>query len=315
VTVRFGLLTTANINRNLLETRRDGAPYEFVAVGSRDAARAAAYAREHGLERAHGSYEELLADEELDAVYVALPNALHHEWTMRALAHDKHVLVEKPYTRRPEQVEEAWAEAARRGVVLMEAYMWRHNPQTKLMVDLLPRIGELQAIHATFSFRLERDENVRLERDLGGGALLDVGCYCVSGARLLAGREPDRVYAEAARGRGGVEERVAGTLRFGDVVATFQCGFTSEHRSLVAIGSEGTLAAPDPWHSAEARVLLDGEEHAVDRVDSYRLELENFAAAVRGDAPPLLGRADSLGQARALDALLRSAELGAPVEL
>jgi D-xylose 1-dehydrogenase (NADP+, D-xylono-1,5-lactone-forming) len=306
--VRIGLLTTAGINRKLLAQRHEGAPYAFAAVGSRELGRAEAYAREHGLERAHGSYEELLADRELDAVYIALPNALHHDWTLRALAAGKHVLVEKPYSRRPGQVDEAWDEAERGGLVVMEAYMWRHSRQTALMLQLLPRIGELVAITSSFSFDLSWEDDVRLDRDLGGGALLDVGCYCVSASRLLAGREPDRVYAEQSLGRGGVDERFAGLLRFGEVFATFQCGFGAEHRSLVAIGTTGELRAPDPWHASEARVFLNGEEHPADDVDPYRLQLENFAAAVRGDEAPLLGRADALGQARTLDALLRSAE-------
>ena len=313
--VRIGLLSTANHNRRLLATRHKGAPYELPVVGSRDRGRAEAYAREWGIGRAHGSYEELLADPGLDAVFVALPSTLHHEWTMRALRAGKHVLCEKPFSRRPEQVEEAWDEAARRGLVLMEAYMWRHSPQTALLVELLPRVGALQTIASTFTFGLTRDDDIRLVRELGGGSLLDLGCYCVSAARLLAGREPDRVLAEQVLGRGGVDEVFAGTLRFGEVLATFQCGFRGEHSSLVAIGADGELTAPDPWHAARARVSLNGKEHRAERANSYRRELENFAAAIRGEAEPLLGRADALGQARTLDALIRSAESGAAVSL
>jgi predicted dehydrogenase len=315
VTVRFGLLSTANINRAVLGARHPDAPYEFVAVGSRDRARAEAYARANGIDRAHGSYEGLLADDAIDAVYIALPNKLHHEWTLSALAAGKHVLCEKPYTRDPQEVEQAWAEAARRRLVLTEAFMWRHNPQTRTFVELLPRIGELRTIHATFSFRLTNEPNVRLDKDQGGGALLDVGCYCVSAARLVAGREPDRVHGEAAYGRGGVDEGFAGLSRFGDVTATFHCGFRSAERTLTAVGSRGTLATFDPWLSSHPVVHLNDEEHKVERVSSYKLELENFCAAVRGEAEPLLGKDESLGQARTLDALLRSAASGDAVEL
>jgi predicted dehydrogenase len=315
MTVRIGLLTTANINRALLGTRTDDAPYAFEAVGSRDLARAEAYAREWGLSRAHGSYEELLDDDELDAVYVALPNAFHFEWTMGALAAGKHVLCEKPFTRQPAEAEEAWDEAGRRGLVLMEAVMWRHSPHARMLSELLPRIGSLQAITAAFSFRLTQEANVRLDRDLGGGALLDVGCYCVSGARLIAGREPDRVYGEWSVGRGGVDEGFAGVMRFGEVLATFQCGFRADQRGLTAIGSDGVLHVPDPWLATRRYVLLNGEEHPVEDISSYRLELENFCAAIRGEAEPLLGRADAVGQARTLAALWRSAESRAPVTL
>lgn len=312
--LRIGLLSTASINRQLLATRGESDAYDFVAVGSRDPGRAGAYAREWGIERAHGSYEALLADPELDAVYVALPNALHHAWTMRALAAGKHVLCEKPFSRRPAEVEEAFDAAAAAGLVLMEGYMWRHDPVTRRLQELLPRIGGLQTVRSTFSFRLDREGGALLDPELGGGSLLDIGCYCVSAARLLAGREPDRVYGEAVV-RGGVDVRFTGVLRFGEVAAEFTCGFTSNHRGLEAIGSDGSLSVGDPWHGSEGVVDLDGSEERVEVESAYRLELENLAAAVRGEAEPLLGRADALGQARTIDALLHSAASGAPVEL
>jgi len=228
---------------------------------------------------------------------------------MQALRAGKHVLCEKPYGRDPEQVEAAFDFAEQEGLVLMEAFMWRHSRQTLLMMELLPALGELQALHATFSFRLAGDgADVRLQRDLGGGSLLDVGCYCVSALRLLAGREPDRVEAEHVPGRGGVDESFAGLLRFGDAVGTFHCGFRSEHRSIVAIGRDGELRAPDPWHASQSRLWLNGEEHTAPAQSPYVRQLENFAAAVRGEAKPLLGRDDALGQAATLAALLRAAE-------
>src|SRR5438045_983136 len=218
--VRIGLLTTANINRHQLAAQYDGAPYVFGAVASRELARAERYARNHGIPRARGSYEELLADPDLDAVYVALPNALHHEWTMASLRAGKHVLCEKPYSRIPEQVDSAFDFAEQEGLVLMEAFMWRHSRQTVLMMELLPALGELQVLHASFSFRLVGDADVRLDRALGGGSLLDVGCYCVSALRLLAGREPDLVEAAPVLGRRGIDESFAGLLRFGALLAT-----------------------------------------------------------------------------------------------
>jgi xylose dehydrogenase (NAD/NADP) len=304
--VRFGLLSTAHINRLLLATRDAAEGYEFVAVASRDEARAQAYARDHAIERAHGSYGALLADPDVDAVYIALPNALHHEWTMRALHAGKHVLCEKPYSRRPHEVEEAFATAQRAGLVLTEAFMWRHNPQTKRLLDLLPEIGDLVAIRATFAFVNDREDDIRLVSELGGGALLDLGCYCISGSRLLAGRDPDRVYAELVRGRGGVDEVVTALLNFGNVTAEIACNFRSEHQGLEAIGTRGSLFVPDPWHARAGIVVLNGEAERVEPVSSYLLELENLSAAIRGDAEPLLGRDDALGQARVLDAVFRS---------
>jgi predicted dehydrogenase len=307
VVVRFGLLTTAAINAAILGARAEGAPFEIVAVGSRDASRAQAYAREHGLERAHGSYDDLLADDGIDAVYIALPNALHHEWTMRALAAGKHVLVEKPYTRIPEQVDEAWDEADRRGLVLEEAYMWRHSRQTQLILDLLPQVGEVRAVHVTFTAMLTREDDPRWVPGLGGGALLDVGCYCVSAARLLLG-EPDRVHGEARTGRGGVDTQFAGTLRFGAVTATFQSGLRSSFsNTLEVIGTEGILRVPSPFVDPPGIVVVNGEEHRVDAGNHYRFELDDVCAAIQGERGVLLGRNEMRGQAVVLDALLRSA--------
>ena len=312
--LRVGLLSTANINGKPLATRADARGYEIVAAGSRDRARAEAYAREWGIPRAHGSYEALLADPEVDAVYIALPNALHYEWTMRALAAGKHVLCEKPFSRRPAEVERAFDAADAAGLVLMEAYMWRHNPQTRRLVELLPELGGLQTIRATFCFVLTNRDDVRLDPALGGGSLLDVGCSCVSAERLLAGSDPERVFGESVT-EGGVDTRFTGTLRFGETTAEFTCSFTSEHQGLEAIGAAGSIVVPDPWHARAGLLLRGGEEIRVEPVSSYLLELENLAAAVRGEEAPLLGRADALGQARTLDALLRSAEERRPVSL
>src|SRR5215213_3668846 len=204
--IRWGFLSTAKINRFVLEGAHLANAVDVVAVASRDRARADAYAREKSIPRSHGSYDALLADDGVDAVYISLPNSLHHEWTLRALAAGKHVLCEKPYTRHAAEVEEAFDLAERNGVVLSEAFMWRHNPQTARFLALLPEIGELQTIRATFGFVLNRTEDVRLRADLDGGALMDVGCYCVSGARLLAG-EPVRVHGEQVLGPSGVDLR------------------------------------------------------------------------------------------------------------
>ena len=303
---RWGILSTATINRRVLEGAQGAEGVEFVAIASRDSARAEAYAREHGLVRAHGSYEALLADDGVDAVYIPLPNSLHHEWTLRALAAGKHVLCEKPYTRQSAEVEEAFGLAERNGLILSEAFMWRHNPQTKRFVELLAEVGELQTIHATFSFPLRNETDVRMISELDGGALMDVGCYCVNGARLLAG-EPERVHGEQVAGPTGVDVRFTATLRFpNDVVADFTCSFTHEHQGLEAIGSEGTLFAGNPWHCTDGLILVNGRQERVPPANSYTLELQNVSAAIRGEAPLLLGREDALGQALTIEALYDS---------
>jgi D-xylose 1-dehydrogenase (NADP+, D-xylono-1,5-lactone-forming) len=320
--VKWGLVSTAKINEKLLAGAAEADGLEVVAVASRDATRAEAYARARGIERAHGSYEALLGDPEVDAVYISLPNSLHVEWSIRALEAGKHVLCEKPLSRRPDDVERAFDAAERAERVLMEAFMYRHNPQTARLKELVDggAIGRLRLVRCAFSFPLADAANVRLDPSLDGGALMDVGCYCVSGARLLAG-EPEEVYGEQVLAESGVDDLFTGTMRFpGDVLAQFDSGFVLQVRDeLEAIGEEGSLFLDDPWHSRTPVLELRGqvgvEEIILDVADSYRLELENMSSAIRGEAAPLLGREDALGQARAIEALYRSAADGVPVAL
>jgi predicted dehydrogenase len=293
--LRFGLLSTARINRRILES---GA--EVVAVASRDEARARAYARENGIARAYGSYDALLADPGVDAVYISLPNSMHVDWSVRALEAGKHVLCEKPLSRQPAEVERAFDAAERAGVVLMEGFMWRHTPQTQKLLELLPRIGELRLIRAQFSFPQPEPGNVRLSAGLEGGALMDVGCYCVSAARLIAGSEP--VGFAGQRIGGEVDLVFAGLLRFpGDVVAHFDCGMDLAHRhELEIVGTEGRLLVRDPWHAREPGIELDGDRIAVEHRDAYRCEIEQLLDG-------RFGRDDAVGQARALAELYRAA--------
>lgn len=319
---RWGILSTANINRHVLAGAAASDQVEIAAVASRDLPRAEAYAREQGIPRAYGSYQELLADPTLDAIYVSLPNSLHVEWATRALEAGKHVLCEKPLSRHPELVETLFDTAERAGRHFMEAFMWRHNPQTKRLAALVAdgAIGEVRLIRAAFSFPLANPANVRLRSDLDGGALMDIGCYCVSGCRLLAG-EPVRVTAQRVVGPSGVDLRFTGTLAFdGNVLAHFDCALDLPNRSeLEVIGSEGSIQVQDPWHCRHPELRLqrgDGVEIIeLEPEDSYRLELENLSAAIRGEMTPLLGRSDSVGQARAIDALFQAAITGEAVSL
>jgi D-xylose 1-dehydrogenase (NADP+, D-xylono-1,5-lactone-forming) len=320
--VKWGFLSTANINDKLLPAAAESTRVEVIAVASRDVARAEAYARARGIERAYGSYVELLADPDVEAVYISLPNSLHVEWSIRALESGKHVLCEKPLSRHPEDVARAFDVAERAGRLLMEAFMYRHNPQTMRLKELVEggAIGHLRLIRAAFSFPLTDSPNVRLDPALDGGGLMDVGCYCVSGVRLFAG-EPEHVYGEQIAASTGVDEVFVGTMRFpGDVLAEIDAGLVLPMRDeLEAIGEEGSLFVDDPWHcrtpGIELRTKAGAETISVDRADSYRLELENMGDAIRGRAEPLLGREDALGQARAIEALYRSAAEARPVNL
>jgi xylose dehydrogenase (NAD/NADP) len=318
--VNWGILSTADINQKLIPGAHESPKVKLLAVASRDKERAEEYARSWEIERAYGSYDELLADPEIEAVYIPLPNTMHVEWSIKALEAGKHVLCEKPMSRSAADVERAFETAEKDGRILSEAFMYRHNPQTRQLTQLVDdgAIGELRLIRAAFSYGLYDAENIRLRTDVEGGSLMDVGCYCVSGSRLLGG-EPERVYGEARIGETGTDWVFTGTLRFpGDLLATFDCGTGLVDRDeLEAIGSEGSLFLDDPWHCNVPVIELrkDGNVDRIDveRQDSYRLELENVSDAIRGEAELLLGREDGVAQARVLEALHQSATSGSPV--
>jgi predicted dehydrogenase len=308
--VKWGIVSTADINRKVIPGAHASDKVELLAVGSRDGARAEAYAKEWEIPRAYGSYEELLADPDVEAVYISLPNTLHCEWSIKAMEAGKHVLCEKPLSRNPDEVAAAFDAAERTGMLMSEAFMWRHNPQTKRLKQLVDdgAIGELRLIRSAFSYSLYDDANIRLRTDVDGGALMDVGCYCVSGSRLLGG-EPVEAHGLAWIGPSGTDWVTAGVLRFeNDVLATFDCGTALPSRDeLEAIGSEGSLFLDDPWHCnvpvIELRRGDDVERIELEREDSYRLELENMSDAIRGEGELLHGREDALGQARTIAAL------------
>jgi predicted dehydrogenase len=318
--VKWGIISTADINRKVIPGAHASPKVELVAVASRDQARGDEYAKTWEIERAYGTYDALLADPDIEVVYISLPNTMHCEWSIKALEAGKHVLCEKPLSRHREEVEAAFDAADRAGRLLSEAFMYRHNPQTKRAKELVDEgaIGELRLVRSAFSYSLYDEENIRLRTDLEGGALMDVGCYTVSGSRLFAG-EPEKAYGEAWFGPSGTDWVFGGTLRFpGDVLGLFDCGTAmTERDELEAIGSEGSLFLDDPWHCGVPVIELrrDGkvERIELDPADSYRLELENVSDAIRGEAALLLSRDDAIGQVRALAALHESATSGAPV--
>jgi predicted dehydrogenase len=316
-TVKWGILSTADINRRVLPGATSSPQVELVAVGSRDKAKADAFAKHWEIPRAYGSYEELLADPEVEALYIPLPNTLHVEWSVKALEAGKHVLCEKPFDRSPENVARAFDASERTGRFLTEAFMYRHSPQTKKLRELVAdgAIGELRLIRSCFSYSLYDTDNIRLRTEVEGGALMDVGCYCVSGSRLLAG-EPDRVHGEAWYGPTGTDWVFTGLLHFpNDVVATFDCGTALPNRDeLEAIGSEGSLFLDDPWHCRKPGIELRRgdtvERIEVEFEDPYKLEFENLGNAIRGEAELLLGRDDAIAQATTIQALHDDARRG-----
>ena len=307
--VRLGFLTTARINDAILDGARRGDAAEVVAVGSRDRARAEAYAREHGIERAHGSYDDVLADPDVDAVYVALPAARHAEWATRALEAGKHVLVEKPFSTRPEEVE--------RPSTLPTApalSSWRASctgtsrPAKRLSGSLRGAIGKLRLVRAQFSFTLDRPGDVRCGRRSAAArsstsALLRERLAArgrrARGRARRAGRRADR-RRRPLRRRPPLSRRRARALRLRLRPAPPPRG-----RGRRLGGDAAPLArVRERRRRARAAPRRRGGGGPIPAGRRYQLEVENFAAAVRGDEPPLLGRADAVGQARALAALL-----------
>jgi len=287
------------------------------AVASRDGSRAEAFAKEHGAERAYGSYDDLLADPDVDAVYIATPNGLHGEHAIAAARAGKHVLCEKPMAATAGEVEEIFNAAEEAGVVMMEAFMYRFHP---LMREVLRRvrdgeIGCVGLIRSSFCFDIgDKPENIRLSRGLQGGAIMDIGCYCVNFSRAVTGEEPDRVSASAYVGTYGVDEWTSGVLGFpGGAVASFsaavRCAATSEAQ---IYGSAGMIDIPKPWLASEPQVAFtlkrkgekEGETVVVSSPHNrYYCQTEAFNAAVLDGAPLLLTRDDALGNARVIERL------------
>ena len=245
---------------------------------------------------------------DVEAVYNSLPNSLHVEWSIRALEAGKHVLVEKPFSRHPAEVERAFAVAEKAGLLVMEAFMYRHHPQTRKLEEVVSSgaIGELRQLRSTFSFTLDKPDDIRWRPELDGGALMDLGCYCVSAFRLLAG-EPEGLAGFQHLSSTGVDTRFAGLLRFpGGVLGEFHCAYDlPEDVGLDVIGSDGSVFVHEFFGCEDPHLDVNGERIDVEDVDRYLLQLENFSEAVRGEAEPLLGLEDALGQARTIEALYR----------
>ncbi len=318
---RWGLLGTARINRSIIPPLRESSRHALVAVASRDQERGEAYAREWGIPRTHRSYETLIDDPEIDAIYNPLPNALHAAWTIRAVRAGKHVLCEKPLATTVADVDAIAREAKAAGVVVTEAFMYRHHPQTLRLKALVQdrAIGKLRLIRSAFTFQLTRTGDVRWEPALGGGSLWDVGCYPISIARLLAGVEPQEVFGRSRQGAEDVDEAFTGQLALGEVVAQFDAGFRAPLRThLEVVGTEGVITAAAPFKPGPgAHLLLSRGEAtemiAVDEQPLYIGELDDLADAATLGREPRVTLADSRGNVATIVALYESARTGRPV--
>jgi D-xylose 1-dehydrogenase (NADP+, D-xylono-1,5-lactone-forming) len=338
--LRLGILGCANIARQFA---RDCAPSRLVrtvAVASRDAAKAQAFAAQFGIARAHASYEALLDDDALDAIYVPLPNSLHAQWVVRAAQRGRHVLCEKPLAIRLTEARAMFDAARQHGVMLLEAYPWWFQPQTAALLGLLHggAIGTVRSVQTCFGFTL-RDPtgtNIRSNPALGGGALMDAGCYPLSLIRLAMGRAPQRVHASARMGPTGVDIATAATLHYADgAVAQMSCAMDAVlHRHATIVGSDGVITTEylnhtsepgtaHPWgYQASQLRVRRGNTGLFESVISpagsgFRFAAEAFAAVVAARDFAAIERAAqaSLDIAATLDAIVASARSGATVEV
>lgn len=327
---RFGILGTGNIARQFAQGVAESRRSAVCAVASRSEAPARRFAEERGVEasRAYGSYEALLSDGGLDAVYVALPNTMHAYWTARSLSAGLHVLCEKPLAATRAEAAEMFAAARRADRLLVEAFMYKCHPQTSAVVEAVRggAIGRVKQIRTSFCYRTRNvAENIRFDAALGGGAMMDIGCYCVSFARMIAGGEPVEVLARSVRHASGVDERTTGLLRFADGIdATFSCAMTMQADNTAwVLGEEGYVEVPVPWKPAQRGAVWRRrgmtpprqdagrsgggpfvEEHETEAASPlFGLEADAFADAARGEAEPVVSEADSLGNAAVLEAV------------
>ncbi len=323
VPFRWGILGVARINRSLVGPLASNG-HQLLAIASRTLERAREYAAAQGIPRAYGSYEALLADPEIDAVYIPLPHSMHVEWSVKAAAAGKHVLVEKPASLDAAGIGLLQAAAREHGVVITEAFMYRHHPIVAMARQLAHdgTIGRLQGVRGTFSFVLDRPGDTRFDVEHGGGSLWDVGCYPVSFARTIVGAPPISVQAVAAWSSAGIDMSFFGQLRFPDeVVAQVHSSFESPFKTEIEIvGSEGRLLIRHPFKPETTETIevstADGTRTVtVEGPPLYQGEVDDVRDAAREGRAPLVTLADSLDNVDTLQALAAAARSGETVTL
>jgi predicted dehydrogenase len=320
--LRMGILGAARIApMALVRPAREVAGVEIRALAARDPARAQAFARRHGIPRVHASYEELLADPELDAIYNPLPNSHHCAWTVRALEAGKHVLCEKPLAANAGEAACMGEAAARAGRVLMEAFHWRYHPLAARMLEVIAsgELGAVRHVEATFCVPLLLPGDIRYRLDLAGGATMDTGCYAIHVVRTLAGAEPEVVSAEARLASPRVDRWMAAELRFPDGRSgRMECSLASAKllaASARVVGEAGELRvtnpiAPQLWHRLRVTSARGRRSERVPGDASYTHQLRAFLAAVRDGAPFPTHAGDSVANMRVIDAVYTKSGLG-----
>ncbi len=318
--VRWGVLSVANIGvRAVIPAIQHARRSQLVAIASRTADRAQEAAQRLGIPKAHGSYDALLADPDVDAIYIPLPNSMHREWTIRCAQAGTHVLCEKPLGLNAAECEEMIAACRQHNVTLMEAFMYRFHPRTERVARLAAEgaIGDVRMVRASFTFAVRSPDNIRLIPQLGGGALYDVGCYGVNVSRMLLG-EPRDALARADFGTSGVDEVTAAVLRFdGDRLAVIDCGLrVSRRQEYEVIGTHGHLTVPLGFLPGTGDTAIHVTKDTgpsvitVPGTDEYQLMVEHFEDALLDGAPLRLPPDDATKNVRVIDALYQSMKTG-----
>jgi predicted dehydrogenase len=290
---------------------------DVLAVASRDPEMAKRFAEALEIPKAYGSYQTLLADPEIDVVYIPLPNHLHLPWTLRAIEVGKHVLCEKPMALTAKACEAMISAANQKAVCLMEGFMYRYHPRLRAALDIVQsgELGDIKMIESTFTINLHQREDFRYRPDMGGGGLMDVGCYCVNFSRLIAGREPVSVQARAVWTDQGVDDQLMGWLDFDEgLMAHFSCALNMKQRaSCVVAGTAGYLEMPLAFAPRRTRTKLllqkeSGESRILTfkKIDEYVLMVEDFMRSISGGTPTF-SLMDSAATMRVIEALLESA--------
>jgi predicted dehydrogenase len=340
--LQWGILGTGNIARQFCVGVNACRRGTLAAVGSRGLGTAMPFAQTHGIPTAHGSYDDLLADRQVQAVYLSLPNSLHREWTIKALEAGKHVLCEKPIATSAAEAQEMFDVADRHERVLVEAFMYRAHPLTHAVMETFRQgeIGALKLIRTSFCYRTRKVAgNIRFDPALAGGALMDIGCYCVNFSRMVVGAEPVSFTALGQRHEGsGVDVVAAGTMLYPDgVVASFTCGMLVQANNAAYIcGDEGYIEVPVPWKPPECGAAYSIVRATPPRMDAaglraaesqpnmgprkdftvdagmelYGVEADDFAATVLDGKAPMMTAAETVGNMRVLEEMRR--QVGQP---
>jgi xylose dehydrogenase (NAD/NADP) len=322
--LNWGLLSTARINRALIKPLTASGRNRLLAVASRSQDSADAYAREWNIPRAHGSYEALLNDPEIDVIYNPLPNHLHKEWTIKALQAGKHMLCEKPFALTLKEVDAMIAASKKTGKVLAEAFMYRHHPQTLKVMEIVDSgvLGKIQVIKGEFSFMLESLDDIRNVKEMGGGSIWDIGCYPISYTRLLVGQEPAEVFGWQALAESGCDQTFIGQMKFANgILAQFDSSFVTLFRtSMEIVGSMATLIIPEPFKpGSKSEIYIrreDGQETLeIEGGELYIGEVEDMYDAIVENKPSRMSLEDSRANIAVILGFLKSAQTGKFVKI